>query len=689
MKKGGFTFVLHSHLPYCRQAGRWPHGEEWIHEAAAETYIPLLNAFYDLRAEGVKWRLTIGITPILTEQLADELVLNNFEEYLHEKIAAAEKDILRFSSEGMTLARTEAREIAKKAANDAEEKARTAAAALQTAKAETDEEEPATPKNLEEPLLTGREALEKSGDIKEAAALELASKRAGRQIDADLAPLNVPSQVIAIHEAEVDLVEAADATPEENEPPAEADQRYGLAQYYRDWYGKVLDSFVNRYQRDIVGSFKTLQDEGYLEIITCGATHGYLPLVSRDSTIYAQLAVAIASYEKHFGRKPRAIWLPECAYRPAYYATGEDGQQYYKPGIEEFLAEQNIRLFFSETHTIEGGVPVGKAGTETLIGPYSYVQRHYVIPASESLPQTNNTTFQPYWVNQPQVAVIGRNNRTGMQVWSAKYGYPGDADYREFHRKDSGSGLQYWRISGPDVDLGYKDYYHPEWAEGKTYSHAQHFVGLVESELGGFSDNAGKPGIMACNYDTELFGHWWFEGPDWIKHVLRGLSQSETVDLTTASDWTEQHPPDTVLAIPESSWGQQGTHFVWMNPDTEWMWPPIYAAERRMEKLVEQFGPKASGNNRFMLQQAARELLLLESSDWPFLVTTGQARDYAEERFNQHLDRFNEISNALEAAGPNGEFGEDALASARRYYDLDNPFPDIDYTVFANRERNK
>ncbi|MEI6045449.1 MAG: 1,4-alpha-glucan branching protein domain-containing protein [Chloroflexota bacterium] len=680
MKKGGFTFVLHSHLPYCRKAGRWPHGEEWIHEAAAETYIPLLNSFYDLRAEGVKWKLTLGITPILAEQLADSLVMSHFEEYLHEKIVGAEKDIQRFSSLGMTQARADARVAAEKAALEAEERARIEAAAetsaQQASAGETSLVSPVEPK-------IGKAALEQAPDIKETATLKLASKKAGP----DPASLNVPSQVAALKDAEDELVKAVEEAAPENEPPAEPDPRYYLAQWYLDWYRNILDCFVGRYGRNIINAFKILQDEGFIEIITCAATHGYLPLVSRDSTIYGQLAVAVASYERHFGRKPKAIWLPECAYRPAYYATNEQGQQYYKPGIEEFLAQQGIKLFFSETHTIEGGVPVGKAGLETLIGPYSYVQRRYVVPASETLPKTNNTTFSPYWVSNPQVAVIGRNNRTGMQVWSANWGYPGEKDYREFHRKDSGSGLQYWRVTGPKVDLGFKDYYHPAWAAHRVQEHTEHFVGLLEEELAEHYEKTGKLGILACNYDTELFGHWWFEGPEWIKQVLKKLSTSETVELTTASEWIEQHPPEVVLAIPESSWGQQGTHFVWLNPDTEWMWPLIHGAERRMENLVAQFGNDASGNNLFVLQQAARELLLLESSDWPFLVTTEQAKDYSVERFTQHLDRFNELADELEAVGPNGQIGEGPLYMAHRYYDMDNPFPDIDYKVFANRER--
>ncbi|HVO69574.1 MAG TPA: hypothetical protein VMT24_05985, partial [Aggregatilineaceae bacterium] len=96
---GGFTFVLHSHLPYARLAGRWPHGEEWIHEAASETYIPLLNALYELRSEGVKYKLTIGITPVLTEQLADADVLDHLDQYLEDKIARAKQDVLRFRGE--------------------------------------------------------------------------------------------------------------------------------------------------------------------------------------------------------------------------------------------------------------------------------------------------------------------------------------------------------------------------------------------------------------------------------------------------------------------------------------------------------------------------------------------------------------------------------------------------------------
>lgn len=680
MKFGGFTFVLHSHLPYCRQAGRWPHGEEWIHEAAAETYLPLLNALYDLRQEQIPYKLTIGITPILTEQLADSLIKENFVEYLDERIAAANKDIARFSSEGMTLARDEFRLAAKKAAAEAE-------AAKVTVEAEAQAKAPPVepPKKTISNILSGKQALEVAANIRQAAAQEVDAKQTGQLLDPDLAPLSTQIKEVALPKA-AEAIDQAIAELEEDNTPVLAEQRYYLAQYYRNWYTNIKTSFLERYSSDIIGAFRTLQDEGLIEIITCAATHGYLPLVERDSTIFAQLATGVQSYVNHFGRKPKAIWLPECAYRPGYYATDAEGQQYLKPGIEDFLAEQGISLFFSETHTIEGGVPVGKAAGENVIGPYSFITRRYVIPAAEEFPVTNNTTFQPYWVVRPDVAVIGRNNRTGMQVWSSENGYPGDKDYREFHSKDSGSGLQYWRITGPKVDLGQKEFYHPEWIPYRTKEHAAHFIGLVEQQLEEYYQNNQKPGLISCNYDTELFGHWWFEGVDWLKEVLRGLAASEMVEITTASGWLEKHPPEVVMAIPESSWGQQGTHFVWMNDENAWIWELIHAAERRMESLVGKYGNDPDPDKQFVLQQAARELLLLESSDWPFLITTGQAKDYAVLRFEQHTERFNTLANGLIGSDGHG-LAPEVLEAARKFNDLDNPFPDIDPMVFQERER--
>lgn len=560
---GAFTFMLHSHLPYARQAGMWPHGEEWVHEAIAETYVPLLNALYDLREEGVRYRLTIGVTPVLAEQLADPLIVDHFVEYTTERAAKAAKDIERF-------------------------------------------------------------------------------EQAGDETFRD------------------------------------------LARFYHHWYARVLTSFQDRFGKDLLGAFRALQDEGLVELATSAATHGYLPLLARDSSIHGQLRTGVETYRRHFGRAPSAIWLPECAYRPAI-EEDEDGKTVRRPGLESFLAEEGLLVFFSETHTVEGGRPVGMAVPGT-VGPYGMIARRYASAVTQPTGDQQlepGTSLRPYWVGDApgQVAVLARHERTGQQVWSATFGYPGDFVYREFHRKDAESGMQYWRVSGAGVDLGGKEPYNPDRAAEQVAGHASHYVHLIEEQLREYRDRTGEFGSITASYDTELFGHWWFEGVDWLKAVLRGLAARPAVEMSTASRIVEQHPPDQVLSLPESSWGAGGGHYTWLNDDTNWLWPLIHGAERRMEELVVRF-PNANGTRRDVLNQAARELLLLQSSDWPFLVTTLQAKEYAVDRFQEHLDRFDQLAALAEADSWTAE-DEAFLASLR---ERDNPFPTIDYREWAPRQ---
>jgi 1,4-alpha-glucan branching enzyme len=242
------------------------------------------------------------------------------------------------------------------------------------------------------------------------------------------------------------------------------------------------------------------------------------------------------------------------------------------------------------------------------------------------------------------------------------------------------SGMQYWRVTGAQADLGSKDVYHPDWAAYKVRAHAEHFAASVEEQARAYHDQQGEYALIAANYDTELFGHWWFEGVDWIKQVLVRLAKSETVELTTASTYIEAHPPQEAMALPESSWGTGGTHWTWSNPNTQWMWPPIHQAEERMEALASTH-PQTGGTLEPALNQAARELLLLQASDWPFLVTTGQARAYAIERFQGHVDRFNDLADRIEAGDAQG-----ALSLAETLWERDKVFPTIDYRWFTERQ---
>ncbi|MBI4319172.1 MAG: DUF1957 domain-containing protein [Chloroflexi bacterium] len=559
MEKGFFCFVLHSHLPYVRKAGRWPHGEEMLHEALAETYIPLLNALFDLKKERLSPKLTIGLTPILLEQLADKGVIEHFEAYLLEKLETVQEDVERYD-----------------------------------------------------------------------------------------------------HEQHGHLLY--------------------LARFYQDWYRDVLQSFQERHRRNVVRAFRQLLADGDIDILTSAATHCYLPLVERDSTIYAQLKVGLETYLRHFGQKPNGIWLPECGYRPSYYKA--NGKTRYKPGIEEFLASFDLSYFFTDTNVIQGGELVGKVAGD-VAGPYGSVPVRKLVTKADPRPQaTERTVMRPYYVQSTNVAVFGRDAHTGLQVWSAAHGYPGDFVYREFHRKDSASGLQYWRVTGADVDLGEKQFYDPTPAFARARDHAAHFAHLVRGLVVDYYDKHKAPGIVVSAYDTELFGHWWFEGVVWLREVLRLLSREEDVALATANEYVTAHPPEEVLGLPESSWGMGGGHWTWRNPDTEWMWPLIHAAELRMEQMVSRY-PDARGDVERLLHQAARELLLLESSDWPFLVSTGQAREYASGRFQQHVARFNHLLAAAELGHLSAEDRRFLLTAE----DLDNPFPNVDYRIFKEREQ--
>jgi 1,4-alpha-glucan branching enzyme len=551
---GAFTFVLHSHLPYCRRAGRWPHGEEWIHEATSETYLPLIDALRRLRHEGVAARLTLGLTPVLVEQLADRSVIENLIAFMTERRMRADDDIGRFE----------------------------------------------------------------------------------RALEPD---------------------------------------RARTALWYRDRYDSLLRLLHDDLGGDIIGAFRDLQNAGMIEIATSAATHGYLPLMARDATIRAQIGTGARAYRRHFGCAPRSFWLPECAYRPAYHTEGQASGS-IRPGLETFLAEAGVRVFFVETHTIEGGRPVGKAAGDA-VGVYGEILRRWVAPLPPSSEPTSHDTYQPYWVTQPEVAVIGRNSRTGIQVWSAQQGYPGEPRYREFHKRDGVSGLHYWRVTGPDVDLGDKQLWSAHEAFHHACMHADHFSDLVTGLLVDYRREHGDGGIIAAAFDTELFGHWWFEGVDWFYEVLRRLAARPQVTVTTAGDYIAQHPPAVVLNLPESSWGEGGGHFVWDNADTRWMWPIIHAAEARIERLADRCAA-AAGPLREVADQAAREALLLQSSDWPFLITTGQARDYAIERFRTHVARFDRLCDLAESGPP----AEEAVRLAREYYELDNIFPDIDLTLF-------
>ena len=535
---GTFVLALHSHLPYARGAGRWPHGEEWIHEAMLGTYLPLLALLHDLRDAGVRYRIVIGLTPVLLEQLADRDVDARFVEYADDQIRRAESDTKRFLGQ-------------------------------------SDQEQAA------------------------------------------------------------------------------------LADFYLGSYRRLRRAYVERFRRDLVGAFAELARSGHVEILTSAATHGYLPLLD-PASVEAQLRVGRRTTRRLLKLEATGIWLPECA---------------YAPGLERVLAEHGITHFFTDAALLPGHArPAGEISRRRGQSELRRWPPHEERAAAAVVPGDGDVdVMRPYYVADSDVAAIARHDKVSGQVWSAFMGYPGDPNYREFHRKDDRTGLRYWRVTDVHTGLGQKERYVPGWAAERTREHAGHFVSVVRDALAAAKTNGSDP-LLAVTFDSELFGHWWFEGVDWLGLVLREMAEGGPT-VATATEYLDRDPPRQRVALQEGSWGKNNDHSTWLNDATRWMWEELGRLAREVEALRAS-RPSGDRLRERAAQQATRELLLAESSDWPFLVTTGQAADYAVERFRVHAQRLRRAIAIARAGSPDDET---ELRSMER---ADNPFQDASLLDF-------
>jgi 1,4-alpha-glucan branching enzyme len=453
-------------------------------------------------------------------------------------------------------------------------------------------------------------------------------------------------------------------------------QIVALTYFWEEFYERMWE-LHRRIGGDIPGTFAELQRGGHLEIITCAATHGYLPLLSRDESIHLQLRTAVETHQRHFGRRPHGIWLPECAYRPRYEWTPPTGpdrgrDRRMRPGIEELLAAHGLEYFVADSHLVAAGQPVflyrDYLPMRTEVG-------HEPTPMPVAAPRT---PYHPYRVASrggtgTAIAFI-RDPRSTLQVWSRDHGYPGEFHYLEFHKKHFPGGLRFWRISDSSGDLGRKQVYDPKIAAEKVGLQAAHFVGVVRETI---DQNRDSIGALVCSpYDSELFGHWWFEGPLWLEHVTREMYRAGVQPMTLAEARAAVKPQGP-LALPEGSWGEGGDHRVWLNRDTEWTWDRVYSAEK---EWVEHLRAGDGGNPELgrVLSQTSRELLLLQSSDWQFLITTGAARDYAERRVAEHYAEFKRLSEMAATLRSGEPLSIEAANTLRRLEREDFIFPDLD-----------
>jgi len=422
-----------------------------------------------------------------------------------------------------------------------------------------------------------------------------------------------------------------------------------LAKMYNHQFIEARSLFVNKYGKNLVNAFKKFQDLGKLEIITCAATHSYLPLMDiNPNAIRAQIRVAAAQYEKLFGRRPRGIWLPECGYHP---------------GHDEILKEEGIRYFLVDTHGILHGTPRPKYGV-----------------------------FAPIYCKSG-VAAFGRDMESSKAVWSAVEGYPGDFNYREFYR-DVGfdldyeyvrpyihtdgtrvqTGIKYHRITG-NVDLAFKQPYVRKWALDKAAEQAGNFMFNREKQIEHLHNYLGKKPIIISPYDAELFGHWWYEGPEWLNFLMRKIYYDQkSVKLITPSEYLDWFPRNQIVTPSMSSWGWKGYSEVWLEGSNDWIYRHLHKAADRMVELAKSY-PNADGLTQRALNQAARELLLAQSSDWAFIFKTGTCTPYAYKRTKDHIERFTKLYDSIKS----NSISEPWLSEIEN---KDNIFADIDYRVY-------
>lgn len=467
---------------------------------------------------------------------------------------------------------------------------------------------------------------------------------------------------------------ADDAPPLGHGLQREADDhlRY-LAQWHLDQIHEVQRIFTEVCASDLIAALRDLQDSGSVELMTTAATHAYLPLLSTEAAIHAQIHAAMNMHERLFGRKPESFYLPALAYRPDVRRA--DGS--IRASLASVLQAHGIKAFIAETHLVRGGTP-GTESSGVLRGTQGDIAPLYTFPQAPAHPQRGFSTLRAYGVQDDHsteplnVAVITPEERTRLQIAGSLLGYPSDFDYLDSRFRAVSSGLRYWRVTIKSFDLAQKDFYHPDWAGYKVEQHSEHFAHLVGDILRENEEGT----LITTVIDSALLGQTWYEGIAWLAQILRQLHYYPNLELTTPAAYISANPPQTSITLPEGTSGVGGTHAAWANAQTAWLWESLHAAEETMRQLAQDHLNDAGDDARYVLNQAARELMLAQSGDWPLMITAQKNADYAAQRVANHLSNFSRLARSVAAGQPDVQLAQ----SSFRY---NNVLEDVEFTWFA------
>jgi 1,4-alpha-glucan branching enzyme len=355
-------------------------------------------------------------------------------------------------------------------------------------------------------------------------------------------------------------------------------------------------------------------------------------------------------------------------------------------GIEEHVAEAGFQFFFVDSHLASAGHAFRLYGAdwgEWRLDPAAQGLGGGVAraPAAEPMEPEPNSPYRAYRVAGPagatSVSALIRDPVASKQVWSRQEGYPGDEWYLEFHKIRWPGGLKYWRVSAPGSDLGQKQPYDPARAVERAGGHARHFVSLLARIADAQTGDRSSP-VLAVPFDTELFGHWWHEGVEFLAQVYRALHAQPVVRPRMARDHLAGTRSAKGIHLTQGSWGANGDFSMWLNSQTDWTWPRLWAIETSFWDRAP--AALASPAHRAVLAQAAREMLLAMGSDWQFIISTGAVTDYAVKRFTEHCADAEFLISALPPAS--GTLAA-AQARAEELWQRDHVFPDVLESVAA------
>ena len=426
-----------------------------------------------------------------------------------------------------------------------------------------------------------------------------------------------------------------------------------LARWYRQRLTRLRDLFLNEIGGDLIAAWVELRDCGLLELITTAATHGYLPLLrSQESAVRAQLRVGWDCFREMTGQPPSGLWLPECG---------------YYPGLEEQISAAGYAYTILEAHGIQQGFP------------------------------------KPPWdvyapVSCGSLALFGRDPFSAQEVWSRETGYPGHPVYREYHRdlgfeaeagvldgflppgvRAAPTGIKYYRVTGGD---GPKALYDPQVAAGQAAQDASRFIENRRRLTARFPPGP-RPSLIVAPYDAELFGHWWFEGPNFLAALIRALDQAPDLEMVTLGGYLERYGSVGRCIAAASSWGEQGYNQAWLRPETGWVHLQLHQAAAEFNALVACYGPgRGDPRELLRLRQAARSLLLAQGSDWTFHMGRGGGSEYARTRVVGQLSRFAFLADTLRR-------GRDPRERLVALEQLDNLFPTLDLAHFGASDVEK